>query len=88
MSNWLVTLTYNLKETNGRHYQYSRNCFVIFSKEYPTEIEINRLIDKYTYKKELFNHIRQEFESKKTVPTITFMQKLEEVEEWTIKVLI
>lgn len=76
MSNWLITLTYNLKETIARNYQYSRNCFVIFAREYPTEIEINRLIDKYTYKK-----IRQEFEIEKAVPTITFMQKLEEVED-------
>ena len=93
MSNWLITLTYQREIKSGGNgaqyisavtvkYQYSKNCFAKFAGEYPTEIEINRLIEKYTEEEESFNFIQQKYNVKmKTTPTITFMQKLEEVEE-------
>ena len=90
MSKWLVTLTYNREKQSGGNgakyipavtvnYQYSNNCFVKFDGEYPTEIEINRLIEKHT--REVSNSNWEECEIEKIIPIITFMQKLGEVEE-------
>ena len=90
MSNWLITLTYHFEKKSGGNgaqhisavtvnYQLSKNCFVKFAGEYPTEIEINRLIEKHT--REVSNSNWEEYEIEKIVPTITFMQKLGEVEK-------
>ena len=93
MSKWLVILTYEKKDSSGGnfaidipstkvYYTVSKTHFVKFKGNYPTETEIRNLLEE---KSVIIDESISSFSGERYVtrdyPTITFMQRLEEVNE-------
>ena len=83
MSNWLVTLAHQCQRGSEVEIAFNEisNCFAKFKGEYPTQDEINTLLENNAIEEKIYDYRYKRYKKVKRSPKIIFMQKLEEVEE-------